>query len=63
MQQATMLLSLTLASVTVKYAAIRAIGLVAGCLSTSTAFFWGLANWAGRLPEPALEERDQRLEV
>jgi MFS family permease len=62
MQQATMLLSLTVASVAVKFAAIRTIGLVAGCLSTSTAFFWGLANWSGRLSEPA-PQRGEGLEV
>ena len=30
----------------------RAIGTVAGLLSSSTAIFWGWANWSGRLPEP-----------
>ena len=32
----------------------RTIGVVAGCLSASTAVFWALANWTGKLPEPAL---------
>jgi hypothetical protein len=62
MQQATMLLSLTVASVAVKFAAIRSIGLVAGCLSASTALFWGLANWSGRLPEPR-PQRGEGVEV
>jgi NAD(P)-dependent dehydrogenase (short-subunit alcohol dehydrogenase family) len=30
----------------------RAIGVVSGLLSSSTAFFWLWANWTGRLPEP-----------
>ena len=33
----------------------RTIGALAGALSSTTAFFWGWANWRGRLPEPALE--------
>lgn len=35
----------------------RQIGVVAGFLSASTAFFWAWANAAGKLPEP---ERDMR---
>jgi hypothetical protein len=31
----------------------RAIGAVAGILSSTTAIFWAWANWTGRLPEPA----------
>jgi hypothetical protein len=30
----------------------RVIGTVAGLLSSSTAVFWGWANWSGRLPLP-----------
>jgi MFS family permease len=30
----------------------RAIGTVAGLLSSTTAVFWGWANWTGRLPHP-----------
>ena len=30
----------------------RTIGFVAGVLSSSTALFWGWANWKGKLPEP-----------
>jgi hypothetical protein len=30
----------------------RTIGTVAGLLSSTTAIFWGVANAAGRLPEP-----------
>ena len=39
----------------------RVIGTVAGILSSSTAVFWGLANWTGRLPHPqekGIEEMD-----
>ncbi|MGA9667655.1 MAG: MFS transporter [Terracidiphilus sp.] len=32
----------------------RVIGTVAGLLSSTTAFFWGWANWTGRLPLPDL---------
>jgi MFS family permease len=31
----------------------RAIGAVAGVVSSMTAIVWGWANWSGRLPEPA----------
>lgn len=31
----------------------RTIGAVAGVLSSTTAFFWAIWNWRGRLPEPA----------
>jgi MFS family permease len=31
----------------------RVIGTVAGLLSSTTAIFWGWANWTGRLPQPA----------
>jgi hypothetical protein len=30
----------------------RVIGTVAGLLSSTTAIFWGWANWTGRLPLP-----------
>jgi len=32
----------------------RIIGTVAGALSSSTAIFWGWANWTGRLPQPVM---------
>jgi hypothetical protein len=37
----------------------RVIGTVAGLLSSTTAIFWGWANWTGRLPLPALAAREQ----
>jgi len=49
----TMMVSMALAGVTSQYHGPRTIGLVAGILSSTTAIFWGWANWAGRLPEPA----------
>ena len=62
MLNATMLLSLTVASIAVKQVPVRSIGLVAGCLSTSTALFWGWANWAGKLKEPRIETKEARQE-
>ena len=38
----------------------RTIGTVAGLLSSSTAIFWGWANWAGRLPLPEDARRGGR---
>jgi hypothetical protein len=35
------------------YIDTRTIGVVSGALSASTAIFWGLANAAGWMPEPA----------
>jgi MFS family permease len=39
----------------------RVIGTVAGLLSSTTAIFWGWANWTGRLPMPdfAIEARPE----
>ncbi|MGD0938146.1 MAG: MFS transporter [Terracidiphilus sp.] len=37
----------------------RLIGTVAGLLSSTTAIFWGWANWTGRLPLPALASGKQ----
>jgi len=42
---------------------IRAIGAVSGILSSSTAIFWGWANWSGKLPEPARTEDDDSIEI
>ena len=36
----------------------RTIGAVAGVLSSTTAIFWGWANWTGRLPEPEVSGAD-----
>jgi MFS family permease len=37
----------------------RVIGTVAGLLSSTTAIFWGWANWTGHLPLPALAAAEQ----
>jgi predicted MFS family arabinose efflux permease len=50
----TMMLSMASAGVASERISPRTIGAVAGCLSASTALFWGWANWTGKLPEPAL---------
>jgi predicted MFS family arabinose efflux permease len=52
----TMLLSMLAAGVASQYFNPRIIGACAGALSSTTAVFWGWANWTGRLPEPKVEE-------
>jgi MFS family permease len=47
------MLSMMAAGIASQYHGPRTIGLVAGILSTSPAIFWGVANWKGKLPEPA----------
>jgi hypothetical protein len=37
----------------------RIIGTVAGLMSSTTAIFWGWANWTGRLPLPAFATEEQ----
>jgi MFS family permease len=49
----TMIISMSLAGVASLYYSPRAIGAVAGILSSSTAVFWAWASWRGRLPKPA----------
>ena len=48
----TMMVSMALAGIASQHHGPRTIGLVAGILSSTTALFWGWANWAGKLPEP-----------
>jgi MFS family permease len=55
MSWSTMMLSMAGAGVASESWSPRAIGVVSGLLSSSTAFFWLWANWTGRLPEPARE--------
>jgi hypothetical protein len=50
-----MMVSMLLAGVASQYWNPRTIGTIAGVLSSTTAIFWGWADWTGRLPEPALE--------
>jgi MFS family permease len=49
---ATMVLSMTAAGIASTSYSPRDIGAVAGVLSSTTAIFWGWANWTGRLPRP-----------
>ncbi len=48
----TMMLSMLGAGLASQHYSVRAIGACSGLLSSSTAIFWGWANWTGRLPEP-----------
>ncbi len=50
----TMMVSMSAAGWASDHASPRVIGVVAAAFSTSTAFFWAWANFAGKLPEPAL---------
>jgi hypothetical protein len=52
------MISMMLAGIASQYYNPRAIGAVAGVLSSTTAIFWGWAHWTGRLPEPAQEGVD-----
>lgn len=52
MLNATMMLSMMAAGVASQHYGVRTIGVAAGALSASTALFWSLANWTGKLPEP-----------
>lgn len=49
---AMIMLSLMGAGVASTHYSPRTIGAVAGLLSSSTAIFWGWANWSGKLPKP-----------
>ncbi len=54
----TMMVSMSVAGWASDHASPRLIGSVAAIFSTSTAFWWGWANYAGKLPEPALDGVD-----
>lgn len=61
---AMMMLSLMGAGVASTHYSPRTIGAVAGLLSSTTAIFWGWANWSGRLPLPdflGIDERELEL--
>jgi MFS family permease len=51
----TMMMSMLGAGLASRTVSPRTIGAVSGVLSSMTAVYWGWANWAGRLPEPARE--------
>ncbi len=59
----TMMLSMMAAGIASQHVGIRLIGAASGILSSSTAIFWGWANWTGRLPEPAVNPRDAVVDV
>jgi len=63
MNWSTMMLSMLGAGMASQHYSIRAIGAASGLLSSSTAIFWGWANWTGKLPEPALTEDDEAVEI
>lgn len=63
MNWSTMMLSMMGAGIASQHYSIRTIGLVSGLLSSSTAIFWGVANWSGRLPEPEKTTDDTAIEV
>ncbi|MGA8028774.1 MAG: MFS transporter [Bryobacteraceae bacterium] len=63
MTWSTMMLSMLAAGIASQHFPIRAIGAVSGLLSSSTAIFWGWANWTGRLPEPRLAGDQEPVEV
>jgi predicted MFS family arabinose efflux permease len=48
----TMMLSMTAAGLASDYYPLRTIAAVSGLLSGSTAIFWALAVWRGKIPEP-----------
>ncbi len=63
MNWSTMTLSMLAAGLASVHHSIRLIGAVSGLFSSSTAIFWGVANWTGKLPEPALTEDDAAVEI
>jgi len=56
-----MMISMMGAGIASTHYSPRTIGAVAGLLSSTTAIFWGWANWSGRLPMPELEGIDSKL--
>jgi predicted MFS family arabinose efflux permease len=50
----TMMVSMGVAGLVSDHVSPRVVGAWSGVLSSTTAIFWGWANWTGRLPEPAL---------
>lgn len=55
---AVMMVSMAAAGLASESFSPRVIGLWSGILSSLTAVYWGLLNWTGRLPEPAVEGID-----
>lgn len=63
MNWSTMMLSMLAAGVASQHYSIRLIGAASGILSSSTAIFWGWANWKGKLPLPMAAEPEPVLEI
>lgn len=63
MNWSTMMLSMLAAGTASIRFSVRLIGAASGVLSSSTAGFWGWADWSGRLPEPATTDDDARVEI
>ena len=63
MNWSTMMVSMLAAGTASQHFSIRLIGAASGALSSSTAIFWGWANWTGRLPEPALTGDQEPVEI
>lgn len=63
MTWSTMMVSMLAAGAASQYFSIRVIGAASGAFSSTTAIFWGWANWTGKLPEPALAEEDVAVEI
>jgi hypothetical protein len=63
MSWSTMMLSMMAAGIASSHFSVRMIGAASGLLSSSTAIFWGWANWTGKLPEPAVTADDQLVEI
>jgi len=61
MSWSTMMISMLAAGVASQHFSVRMIGAASGALSSSTAIFWGWANWNGKLPEPAVTSSDDQL--
>jgi MFS family permease len=59
----TMILSMLAAGLASQHYGIRTIGALSGLLSSSTAVFWGWANWTGKLPEPAVSTDHAAVEI
>jgi MFS family permease len=63
MSWSTMMVSMLAAGGACQYFGVRAIGAASGLLSSSTALFWGWANWRGKLPEPTLAQEAEAIEI
>lgn len=63
MSWSTMMLSMLAAGSASRYFSVRAIGAASGALSSSTAIFWGWANWTGKLPEPGRTTDEELIEI